>query len=231
MLICGLQKLTLLDFPGYIACTIFTQGCNMRCPFCQNAGLVMPDEFKNNTYISTTEILSFLDSRKNKLQGICITGGEPTLQSDIIDFMGTVKAIGYKIKLDTNGTKPDIISKILSKKLINYIAMDIKNDQAHYAINSGSEIAFSNILQSIDLIKNANIEYEFRTTVVDELHSPDMFQNITDMLGHVKNYSLQYYAESENVINPIYHAPSQETMQTYAKILMQCAENVTIKGR
>ena len=231
MIISGLQKLTLLDFPGYIACTIFTRGCNMRCPFCQNQGLVVPEHFDSKEIIPTKDIIEFLQSRKSRLQGICITGGEPTLQTDLIEFIKQVKSIGYKVKLDTNGTNPEIIKTLIDNNLLDYIAMDIKNDLSRYEHTSGTSMAKESILKSIDIIKDAGIEYEFRTTVVKELHDEESFQNIAKIIGHVTNYSLQYYEETENVINPGYHTPSDDEMNLYYKIMQNTANHVVIKGR
>ena len=231
MIISGLQKLTLLDFPGYVACTIFTRGCNMRCPFCQNQGLVVPEHFDSKEIIPTQEIIEFLQSRKARLQGICITGGEPTLQTDLIEFIKQVKSIGYKVKLDTNGTNPEIIKTLIDNNLLDYIAMDIKNDLSRYEHTSGTSMAKESILKSIDIIKDAGIEYEFRTTVIKELHDEESFQNIAKIIGHVKNYSLQYYEETENVINPGYHTPSDDEMNLYYKIMQNTANHVVIKGR
>lgn len=231
MLINGLQKLTLLDFPGYTACTIFTLGCNLRCPFCQNKSLVVPEYFAPETLIPTPQIFDFLTERKNKLQGVCITGGEPTLQSDLIEFIRHVKGLGYKIKLDTNGTKPDVLRKLIAEKLIDYIAMDIKSDIKHYDKISGANVNSANILKSISLIKHAKIPYEFRTTVVKNLHNQKTFENIAKMISHVENYSLQYYRESEDIINPIYETPSDTEMEEYKTILQTYADHVTVKGR
>ena len=231
MIISGLQKLTLLDFPGYVACTIFTRGCNMRCPFCQNQGLVVPEHFDSKEIIPTKDIIEFLQSRKSRLQGICITGGEPTLQTDLIEFIKQVKSIGYKVKLDTNGTNPEIIKTLIDNNLLDYIAMDIKNDLSRYEPTSGTSMAKERILKSIDVIKDAGIEYEFRTTVVKELHDEESFQNIAKIIGHVTNYSLQYYKETENVINPVYHTPSDDEMNLYYKIMQNTADHIVIKGR
>jgi pyruvate formate lyase activating enzyme len=231
MIISGLQKLTLLDFPGYVACTIFTRGCNMRCPFCQNAGLVTPDQFDDTAIIPVDDILRFLNERKNRLQGICITGGEPTLQKDLPEFIEHVRAIGYKVKLDTNGTNPQMLQELLQNSMLDYIAMDIKSDFDTYDKLSGCKIDTQSLMRSIDLIKHSDIDYEFRTTVTAEEHSADTFRRIGECIGHVTNYSLQYYEESEHVLNPIFHTPSDSDMQTYAEILKSYADNVIIKGK
>lgn len=231
MIIGGLQKLTLLDFPGYVACTIFTVGCNMHCPFCQNAGLVLPERINKTSIIETAEVFDFLKKRKRLLQGVCITGGEPTLQSDLPQFIHQIRNLGYKVKLDTNGTNPDMLTNLLHDHMLDYIAMDIKADPSSYSILSGCSIDINIIRKSIDIIKNAGIDYEFRTTVTAEGHSMNTFINIGKMINHAKNYSLQYYEASENVLSPIFHTPSESDMQTYADILRQYADNIAIKGR
>lgn len=231
MLINGLQKLTLLDFPGQIACTVFTLGCNLRCPFCQNRSLVMPEHFEPGTLLPLSQVFDFLQERKDKLQGVCITGGEPTLQADLIDFIIQIKNLGYKIKLDTNGTKPDVLKTLFDKHLLDYIAMDIKSDKDNYNMLAGNDTDWNNLQASINLIKQSGIAYEFRTTVVKPLHNETIFQNIAKMLEHVTNYSLQYYQESDDVIQPIYQTPSDQEMAAYQRILQTCADHVVIKGR
>lgn len=231
MIINGLQKLTLLDFPGYTACTVFTLGCNMRCPFCQNKGLVVPNCFEKEAIIPEEDILCFLKERKSKLQGICITGGEPTLQTDLPEFIRKVKDIGYKVKLDTNGTRPGVIRQLLSENLLNYIAMDIKNDPDRYSMTAGTPVDINLIRETIDLIKNSGIEYELRTTVTQELHDEQSFRHITEMAGHITNYSLQYYEQTDTVINPVYSTPSDDSMASYKKIMETCTDSVIIKGR
>lgn len=231
MLISGLQKLTLLDFPGKIACTVFTLGCNFRCPFCQNKSLVIPEHFEPGKLIPLPQVFAFLQERKDKLKGICITGGEPTLQSDLINFITQVREIGYSIKLDTNGTKPSVLKTLFDRNLLDYVAMDIKSDKDTYDILAGNNANWSNIQTSIDLIKQSKIPYEFRTTVVNPLHSETVFENIAKTLGHITNYSLQYYQESEDVIHPVYQTPSDQEMTTYQHILQTCADHVIIKGR
>ena len=231
MIIGGLQKLTLLDFPGYVACTVFTIGCNMRCPFCQNTGLVLPERINKTSIIETAEVFDFLKKRKRLLQGVCITGGEPTLQSDLPQFIHQIRNLGYKVKLDTNGTNPDMLTNLLHDHMLDYIAMDIKADPSSYSILSGCPSNINIIRKSIDIIKNAGIDYEFRTTVTAEGHSMNTFINIGKMINHAKNYSLQYYEASENVLSQIFHTPSESDMQTYADILRQYADNIAIKGR
>ena len=160
----GLQKLTLLDFPGYVACTLFTRGCNMRCPFCHNASLVVrADEQKPYTH---EEIMCFLKKRQGILDGVAITGGEPTLMPYLPDFMAEVRELGYKIKLDTNGTRPEVLKSIIDRGLVDYVAMDIKNCKEKYSRTIGlSKFDITNIIHSVDIIKNSDIDYEFRIII------------------------------------------------------------------
>lgn len=226
----GLQKLTLLDFPGLIACTIFTEGCNMRCPFCQNKNLVLP-ECSESIQIPEQDVLEFLTKRKDKLQGVCITGGEPTLQSDLYEFIGKIKNIGYKVKLDTNGTNPECLKTLIDMHLLDYIAMDIKNSPHDYPKTIGCEnINIKNIYRSINLIKGSGIKYEFRTTVVHELHNAENIWRIKEMLGEIDTYSLQYYVSSDNVINPVFSTPTDTEMQMYKDIMSKTVKHVYIKG-
>lgn len=231
MLISGLQKLTLLDFPGYTACTVFTLGCDMRCPFCQNKSLVVPEYFDTGTLLPSPQVFDFLQERKGKLQGVCITGGEPTLQPDLADFIRQVRNMGYKIKLDTNGTRPETIRSLLEQDLLDYIAMDIKSDLPSYHVLSGRNIRTEILEESIEQIRNAGIPYEFRTTVIKDLHNEDTFRRIAAMLVHVTDYSLQYYQESDDVIQPGHQTPSDEEMARYRAIMETCANHVSVKGR
>lgn len=203
MQIKGLQKLTLLDYKGYLAATIFTGGCNFTCPFCHNKDLVL---FPNTVPdINEDSILHFLDERKNRLEAVCITGGEPTLQKDLAVFLMKIKNLGYKIKLDTNGTSPDILIELMKQNLIDYIAMDIKNSQSKYAFTAGvSHIDIEKINQSIKYITNSTCDYEFRTTVTKELHSESDILSIANWIHGAKAYYLQPYKCSPQVIKPVY---------------------------
>ena len=169
MNIYGYQKTTLLDYPGHVAATLFTGGCNFRCPFCHNSNLILNPT--SSSLISEDEIFHFLKKRKNILSGICITGGEPTLQTDLAEFIKKLKSLEYKIKLDTNGYHPKILSDLLDQNLLDYIAMDIKSGYSNYSDICGiSNFNITPITESISVIENSGINYEFRTTVVNELH-------------------------------------------------------------
>lgn len=197
MIIKGLQKLTLLDFPGRVGCTIFMAGCNFRCPFCHNASLVV----KNGGYaIPEEEIFDFLEKRRGRLSGVCISGGEPTLQPDLIPFIKRVRDMGYAVKLDTNGYRPEVLSELISGGLVDYIAMDIKTSRERYSAVAGVDIDISKIEESADMIMRSGIDYEFRTTVVKELHSAEDFTNIGNWLSGANAFFLQSFADSGDCI-------------------------------
>ena len=175
MLILGLHKTTLLDYPEHVAATIFTGGCNLRCPFCHNKNLVLPQQTAAYT---EAEILSFLKKRVGILTGVCITGGEPTLQKDLSDFLARIKDLGYLIKLDTNGYQPDVLHNLLSKNLIDYCAMDIKNDKASYGEIIGiKNYDTSRIEQTVEFLLSGKDNYEFRTTIIKEYHTEENIKN------------------------------------------------------
>ena len=187
MLILGLNKTTLLDYPGRVAATVFTGGCNFRCPFCHNGGLVL--EPSAGDVFSEEEILAFLMKRKKILKGVCITGGEPTMQADLPEFIRKLKEIGYQVKLDTNGYAPQVLERLLDEKLLDYVAMDIKNCREKYVMTvgmSGKEDSFqiNRIEQSVELLKHSGIDYEFRTTVVKELHDKQDIFKILKKANH-----------------------------------------------
>lgn len=229
MIICGLNKTTLLDYPEHVAATIFTGSCNFRCPFCQNSGLVLSPSLQQQ--YSETEILSFLKKRKNVLSGICISGGEPTLQPDLPDFISQVKALGYSVKLDTNGYQPAAMKSLLANKLIDYVAMDIKNSSEKYALTAGlPSLDFSLIQESIALLMESNIPYEFRTTIVKELHSESDILSIGQLISGAKAYYLQSYQDSAEVLSPGYHAHEKEQLIHFQNMLLPYVPNTFLRG-
>lgn len=217
MLIAGLNKTTLLDYPGRVAATVFTGGCNFRCPFCHNGDLVIkPSSLE---MISEEEVLSFLNKRKNVLKGVCITGGEPTLQADLQDFISKIKEIGYQVKLDTNGSYPEVLRGLLERELIDYVAMDIKNCKGKYALTVGCvDLSIERIEESVGLLMSAGIPYEFRTTVVKELHTPEDILEIGKWIAGCPNYFLQQYAENEKEIRSL---QGQEAFHSYTRIELE----------
>lgn len=197
MIIGGFQKMTMLDYPGKIACTIFTYGCNFKCPFCHNARLVLEEA----TPFTEDEILSYLNKRKGVLDGVCISGGEPMLQSDLFEFIKKVKDIGLLVKLDTNGYFPDKLKYAIDNGLVDYVAMDIKNCREKYALTVGNDkIDISNIEKSVELLKEGKVDYEFRTTVTKELHTTEDFAKIGEWIFGAKRYYIQNFVDSGNLI-------------------------------
>ena len=229
MLISGLQKLTLLDFPNHVACTIFLKGCNFRCPFCQNKDLVLPEA--KTTYYTEEEILDFIEKRKNVLDGVCFTGGEPTLHKDLADLMKKVKMLGLKVKLDTNGYNPDALIDLVNNKLVDYVAMDIKNSFQKYDLTTGIKfVDTSKIQKSIDFLKRGTIPYEFRTTVVKEYHNVSDFIDIAKTLQGASKYYLQKFEDSDTCISRGLHAPTDGEMKNYLNILKTLGINAFIRG-
>lgn len=229
MIISGFQKLTLVDYPGNTACIIFTQGCNFRCPFCHNSSLLTNKNNSNTINIQT--IFDYLDKRKGLIDGVCISGGEPLLHEDIGEFIKEIKEKGYKIKLDTNGSKPEILKKLLENNLIDYVAMDIKNSFDKYDLTAGATIDIENIKKSVELLKNSNIDYEFRTTISKELHSLDSIKKIVQYLGPEVKYYIQNYRECETVLKRGLNSFSEEELTNIENALNKEYPNVFIRGR
>lgn len=192
MLLGGLQKLTLIDFPAKVAATVFTIGCNFKCGFCHNPEIVDPVLIKNQPLISENNFFEFLKSRKGILDGVCITGGEPTLQKDLANFLLRIKSLGFAVKLDTNGSHPEAVERLIEEKLVDYIAMDIKGPMEKYKeITKTANL--DNIKKSIELIRNSGIDYEFRTTILPKFHSEKDLLEIAKWLKGSKKYFLQQF--------------------------------------
>ncbi len=198
MIISGFQKLTLLDFPGHTACTLFTSGCNMRCPFCHNASLVTGDAPES---FCEEEILSYLKKRQGLLDGVAITGGEPLLHKDIGDFIKKIKETGFAVKLDTNGSFPDRLKGLIDDGLIDYIAMDIKNSKEKYSLAAGRNVDVEAVEKSVELIKGSGLPHEFRTTVTKELHTEEDIISIAKWLGEGEKYFLQQFKDSGEILS------------------------------
>ncbi|NBK96628.1 MAG: anaerobic ribonucleoside-triphosphate reductase activating protein [Erysipelotrichia bacterium] len=224
----GLQKTTLLDYPEKLACTIFTGGCNLRCPFCQNSDLVFLKE--DSIEIEEEEVLTYLQKRKNILEGVCISGGEPLVQ-DIEPFLRKIKAMGYAIKLDTNGCFFNRMKELIEKGLIDYVAMDIKNSKEKYAKSAGlQKLDLTSIEESIQYLMKGSIPYEFRTTIVKELHDKEDIVNIGKWIQGAKKYCLQNFEDSERVIQSHLHAHDKEELFAYKQALLNYVEDVVMKG-
>lgn len=229
MQINGFNKLTLLDYPGHLAATIFLGGCNMRCPFCHNASLVT--KVAHQPVIPTEEVLSTLTKRINVLEGVCITGGEPTLYNDLPAFIKQIKAMGYLVKLDTNGTNPTMLKALVNEKLIDYVAMDIKNSREKYALTTGqSNLSLKDIEESVTFLLTSPVEYEFRTTVVKEYHTIEDMHSIGQWLNGAKSYYLQSYKDSGDIILPGLNSHTKETLLEYENLLKPYVDKIALRG-
>jgi len=225
----GFQKMTLLDFPGKVACTIFTGGCNFRCPFCHNALLVT--EIDGTGVISEREILEFLSKRKGLLDGVCITGGEPLLQEGIEEFIGEIKKLGFAVKLDTNGSFPKKLKYLVENKLVDYVAMDIKNTPSKYSKTVDiDDFDFANVKESVDFLISQGTGFEFRTTVVKEFHEIQDIVDIAKMITGADNYYLQNFEDSGNLIGSNLHPVGKEILEEMRLKSSEFIKNVEIRG-
>lgn len=275
MIIKGLQKTTLLDYPGHVAATIFLGGCNFRCPFCHNMNLVKTQFIASANTTGDTEsvkedqaidikrgdfdgkmsqeicyteeeVLSFLKKRKGVLDGVCITGGEPTLYADLPEFIEKIKQISgktdndkYLVKLDTNGTNPKMLKELIEKKLIDYVAMDIKTSEERYAEVAGLydnvqkdiiDDLVGSVKESIGIILNADIDYEFRTTIVKEYHTEKEINGIGEMIKGAKKYYLQSFTDSEYVLDHTLNSVDKETIEEFASIMREYVSTAEVRG-
>lgn len=229
MRIDGLQKMTLLDFPGKVACTVFTGGCNFRCPFCHNALLVT--ELPENPDYTIDEILSFLKKRSGLLDGVAITGGEPLMNPDIADFIKKIRDLGYPVKLDTNGSYPDRIKSIVGEGLVDYVAMDIKNCREKYAETIGlKSYDLSKIEESVEFLKSGTVDYEFRTTIVNEFHTVEDIRKVAEWIKGAKRYFLQNFVDSGNLIDESVTGVSKQTMLEMQKAAADFVPQTEIRG-
>ena len=224
----GLQKTTLLDFPEKLACTVFTGGCNFRCPFCHNASLVLNTDSVES--ISEEEFFKYISKRSGMLDGVCITGGEPMLCSDLEVFIKKIRSYGLLIKLDTNGSFPEKLNHLLDEGLIDYVAMDIKNSGSKYAMTAGVKEFPQNIEKSIDMIMQKAPDYEFRTTVVRELHSPQDIVEIAERIKGAKKYFLQSYVDSGDTIVSGFSAYSASEMLEILDIAKKILPTTVLRG-
>ena len=225
----GFQKLTLLDFPGKVACTLFTAGCNLRCPFCHNASLVT--HIDNMNIYKKEEILSYLGKRQGILEGVCISGGEPLLQPDIEEFISEVKALGYKVKLDTNGFYPDKLISLVEKGLIDYVAVDFKNTYEKYPKTTGIEnLDVSPFKKTVEFLLSGKVDYEFRTTIVEGIHETQDIVEIAKTIKGAPRYFLQSFVDSGDLITDGLCAISPEDMKKMALLASEFVTNTQIRG-
>ncbi len=226
MKIAGFQKLTLLDFPGKVACILFTQGCNFRCPYCQNSGLI---GHENEELISEEEIFSYLNKRKGVIDGVVVSGGEPTVQPDLEAFMRKIKDMGFLVKLDTNGSNPELIEKLIKDGVVDYIAMDIKNVLPLYISVASVKASTEKLKRSIEIIKSSSIDHEFRTTIIKNIHDIDKMKEICSYVGGDKMY-LQNFEQSENVLGKNLESFSKEELIEISKVMKGNYPNVKVRG-
>ena len=233
-MISGLQKMTLLDYPGKVACTVFLQGCNFRCPFCHNSDLLGKDGPEE---IPVETLLTFLKKRVGLLDAVCITGGEPTLQKDLPDLIRQIKALGYLVKLDTNGSRPGVLKALVEEKLVDYVAMDIKNSPSRYGETVGlSNMDLSGVTESICYLLEGHVDYEFRTTVADELHTPrdmeEMGQWLCSLAPGCKpiRHYIQPYVDRDSVLAQGLHTPEKAKLLAMAEKLARYADFAEIRG-
>ena len=229
MHIAGIQKLTLLDFPGRIACTVFLSGCNLRCPFCHNASLVLPRQ-SAPAAMETEDLLAFLQKRRGRLQGVCVTGGEPTLYPDLPQLLRQIRLLEYEVKLDTNGTNPDMLSTILSEGLADYVAMDIKNSPTRYVETCGGADVLDKVRQSAALLMESGVDYEFRTTLAHPLHTREDLIAIGQWLQGAKRLFLQQFVDSGDLIGSGLSPLMPEEMEELRQAVLPYIKETTLRG-
>jgi len=230
MRILGLQKMTLLDYPGKVACTVFFGGCNFRCPFCHNPDLVFASATEPG--ITEGEFFAFLSQRQGLLDGVCITGGEPMLEKDLIDFIARIREMGFLVKLDTNGSFPDGLKHLVDNRLVDYVAMDIKNSREHYGKTIGiPHYDTTNVEQSVSILMGGSVPYEFRTTLVREYHTRSDIKAIGTWLEGCQAYSLQTFVDSGNLLGKeAMTAFSHEEMESFKNLLQSDIGVISIRG-
>ncbi len=226
MVLRGLQKTGLLDYPGLLSCTVFTGGCNFRCPFCHNASLVTG----GGDILPEEEFFAFLDKRKGLLDGVCVTGGEPCLQKDLPDFLRRIKEKGYRVKLDTNGSYPAMLSLLLTEGLVDYVAMDVKNSPDKYPLTAGKEGVWENVLQSLALLKESGCAYELRTTLVKGHHTVSDMEKIGKEIAGAPLYFLQNFEDSGDILTDGLSGFSREELDTLLSAILPYVPNAKLRG-
>lgn len=228
MKIYGLEKFSMVDFPGHLCCTLFTGGCNFRCPYCQNGDLV---NLTNLRLIEEQEIFEFLNKRKGAIDAVCVSGGEPTLYPDLPQFIAKIKALGFLVKLDTNGTNPQMLKSLIDKNLIDYVAMDIKSDDLGYLSNFAcSNADLLTVKESVNILKQNKVPYEFRTTLIKQLHNEQTVNAIATWLSGATNLYLQAFVDHPSNLTQGLTRVDQQEAQIFAEILRKTIKNVELRG-
>ncbi|MBQ7712767.1 MAG: anaerobic ribonucleoside-triphosphate reductase activating protein [Clostridia bacterium] len=230
MIICGMEKFSMVDYDGYIACTVFTKGCNFLCPFCHNSSLVTGDAAE----IPESEVFDYLTKRKGLVDAVCITGGEPTLQRGLKEFILKVRALGYRVKMDTNGTNPALLRELLTEGLLDYVAMDIKTDFDHYEDVTGTSnpVLLDRVRESVHILKELAPDYEFRTTAIAEYHSADRFPAIAEIVRGAKRFFVQKFKDGENNLTQgiLHELPKEEAEKFLAAVRAVGVAQVGLRG-
>lgn len=223
----GIQKLTLLDYPGHCACTVFLAGCNLRCPFCHNSSLVL-----GAPEIAMTEekFFSFLSTRVGLLDGVCVTGGEPLMRKDILPFLTRIKDAGFNVKLDTNGFFPDALQSVLSAGVVDYVAMDIKNSLPLYSLTCGKDVDTEKVVKSINIIISSGVDHEFRTTCVKNFHTEDCIRELASLIKGEQKYFLQNFIDSGALIDPACVGFSKEEMVLLLNAAREYVQGAQLRG-
>lgn len=221
----GIQKLSLVDYDGELTTTLFTGGCNMSCPFCHNSSLIKV----NSKPLEEKDILEFLENKKGKITAVCISGGEPLIHNEILDTIKVIKSMGYKVKLDTNGLNPDTLIILIENKLIDYVAVDVKNSINKYSITSGTNVDTNKIIKTINYLINSDFDYEFRTTLVDEFHDVESIKEMGCLLKGAKKLFLQKFIKSESVLYDLHEVELKNALE-FKCILDKYIDNVELRG-
>lgn len=232
-MISGLQKMTLLDFPGKIACTVFLHGCNMRCPFCHNSELLSG---KGEELMTQEEFFGFLKTRKGLLDGVCVSGGEPTLRPELPEFLKTIKELGFAVKLDTNGTRPQVLKDLVERGLVDYVAVDAKNSPALFAATVGVEQQLAPYEETVRFLLEDKVDYELRTTLVEPLHDEQSVTEMGQWLSSLvpgkkpKRWFLQRFVDRDTVVFSGLSAPTADKVETYVRLLEPYAEEIAVRN-
>ena len=232
MKIGGINTLTLLDYPGKVSAIVFTAGCNFRCGYCHNVQFVLPEQIEKlkGSFIPEEKFFNFLDTRKGLLDGVVVSGGEATIHPDLPEFMKKIKDKDFLVKLDTNGTNPRMLEKLYAEKLVDYVAMDIKMPLDEYESLAGIKVHADPMRKCVELIKNSGVDYEFRTTVIDEFHDTEVLERIFKDIGHVKTFTIQNF-RPEKTIDPKFgefHGCTEEKFQDLKKIAEKYVDDLRI---